>query len=202
MNRTSRLNSNEIKIIKQKLIERCDEKYGKIVCEICKQEYPIEKLVLEHIDNNSFNCNLTNLQLACKKCNYEKNPPKFYNLKGKSLDILRVGESCKISKFELSGFEPEPQSAEMKKNRIAEPKFRNWVENKMRKPPMMIKSEDVMYGGAEFCEVSIQTTERYLKKMCSIEGKYKIIKDIEGNKYLAWKTKYSPYKNFKNKYCN
>ena len=43
-------------------------------CKFCGRSPPEVKLVIDHKDNDNQNNYLDNLQLACRSCNYKKNP--------------------------------------------------------------------------------------------------------------------------------
>lgn len=175
-NRTSRLNSRELKKIKISLRNRDGLK-----CNICKNSLTIKTLIVDHIDNDYSNNNMRNLQLACQSCNIKKNPP--YQSK-KDVDNMRVGGCVGLDE------PPKPQSAEMARNMKSEPMFISWLEKEMKHCNKM-ELEDVVCSGAQFSGVSIDTVRtRYLKKLTSRLGFYDVIEEL-GVKYIVWKsTKY------------
>jgi len=177
--RTTRLNSRELKILKQILLSR-DGPF----CKIGDHEIPFEKLIIDHKDNNYLNEDLDNLQLACQSCNVKKNPA--YRAKKKDVDNVCVRVCAEE--------DPKPQSAEMARNMKSEPLFRYWLDKEMTKNIRM-ELEDVVDSGAEFAGVSVDTVRcRYLRKLVSRLGPYKI-EVIAGTKILAWKPAFFPFKN-------
>lgn len=174
--RTSRANSRELKIIKTYLLAR-DGNF----CKICNIEFPAEKLILDHKDNNHRNWSDENLQLACQSCNIKKDPPYW---KIKDVDNVRV-RVCVEN-------EPRPQSAEMAKNMKSEPLFKCWLKREMTKK-LRMDLEDVIDSGAQFADISIDTVRgRYLKKLVSRLGPYTIVVEL-GVKILVWKEDCFPF---------
>ena len=171
-NRTSRLNSRELKLIKKELKSKNGKK-----CNICKNIFPIKKLIVDHIDNNYLNNNMKNLQLACQGCNIKKNPP--YQ---KERDVDNVCVSKCVSLDEA----PKPQSAEMARNMKSEPMFISWLEKEMQCSNKM-ELEDIVCSGAQYSGVSVDTIRsRYLKKLTSRLGPYSVIEE-SGLKYIVLK---------------
>ena len=117
------------------------------------------KLVIDRIDNEmgyyiqnrdtgKMIPRLANLQLACKSCNNTKdrNNPKV---------------------------EDRKMTPEMVVNRRAEPFFRKWVRGRIEEDGKL-EFDDAVNSGAEFIEISTETTKNYLKKMLSSVGDYEI----------------------------
>lgn len=179
--------------------ESCD---GKVTCAICEKLFKEEQLVIDHIDNDPLNWAPINLQLACRKCNYEKNPPKFYNLKGKSIDNLSGGEReggrDVVNEFINKNLRVD--SFTIWKNRVSEPAFQKWLKQEMTKK-LRMRWKDVINSGAYIAECSPKTTEVYLNKLSSPEGPYHDYTDPDTHeKWIEWKIKHHPYKNKINKY--
>jgi len=176
--RTTRTNSRELRIIKEYLLQNEGN-----ICKICNVEFPTEKLIVEHKDNDFTNWQSDNIQLACQSCNISKNPP--YRKK------RDIDNSCAcVSVFE----EPKPQTAEMARNIKAEPLFRNWLNNEMTRK-LRMELEDVINSGAELAGVSVDTIRgRYLKKLTSRLGPYSISEEL-GEKILIWKNTHFPFNN-------
>ena len=77
------------------------------------------------------------------------------------------------------------QSEEIRLNKIYEPKFRKWIECQvLRYGKILLK--DAVEAGAEITDASTQTIERYIRKMCSIPGKFQIV-EFDGKKYIEYK---------------
>ena len=174
--RTSRANSIELKKIKLKLISV----YG-LICQICNHPMPVEKLIIEHIDNDYTNWNEDNLQLACQSCNINKNPP--YLIK-KDIDF---------SHSLTPDLQPKPQSSEMERNIKSEPLFREWLKKEMTKK-LSLELEHVINSGAEVAEVSTYTVRNnYLRKLTSEAGLIKlsllsVLKQFTGKKRVSLST--------------
>ncbi len=151
---------------RQNLYPIIEDKQGGSFCNICgalpssleanNRDY---KLVIDRIDHEKgyflqnhdtgeLTPRLDNLQLACKSCNNTKdrNRPKV---------------------------EDRKMTPEMIVNRRAEPFFRKWVRGKIEEDGK-IEYDEAVNAGAEFVEISTETTKNYLKKMISSVGDYEI----------------------------
>ncbi len=154
-----------------KLVQRGGEK-----CNKCNKPGNLKTLVIDHIDNNNSNNKLSNLQLLCRSCNNRKNPR---------------GKGKKLSHVYIRGDEHEPPkipSPEMKKNQECEPVFREWLKINMLKRGKM-STTDILDAGAEKADCSQSTINRYLRKVCSFEGKYEVFEE-DGQKYVRFKPEY------------
>jgi len=120
-------------------------------CKCCGLLPSEGQLIVDHKDNDNSNNARENLQLLCRRCNYLKNP-------------RRPVDMCEREKE----YEDETELQNNKKN---EPLFRKYVFCRLNendgKP---IPEKDLCYGGAEHIENSPITCQRYLFKMCSVEG--------------------------------
>jgi|TARA_B110001454_G_scaffold48987_1_gene48184 hypothetical protein len=143
-----------------------EDKQGGSFCNICGAEpKSLEangrdpKLIIDRIDNEKGYYNqdkytgkltvrLDNLQLACRSCNNTKdrNKPKV---------------------------EDRKMTPEMVVNRRAEPFFRKWVHGRIEEDGKL-EYDEAVNAGAEFIEISTETTKNYLKKMISSAGDYEI----------------------------
>jgi hypothetical protein len=150
-------------LTRAELLERNKKRNGgKPRCWICKELIDGTKpgtWVKEHKDNNPKNNKSDNLDIAHRRCNYHKNPPKFYNLKGKSFNSEgeweRVREKLKA------------QSAEFEKGSESKPKFIKWLYKEMLIHGSLYV-EDIRYSGSKVCGAGPDTVyERYLKPECS-----------------------------------
>ena len=122
-------------------------------------------LLLDHVDNNNSNNNLTNLQLLCRRCNYLKNPPNSKPI------------------------ESREKSPEMKANLRMEPYFRNWLHGLILLNHKWLL-EDVIDAGAEKTESSTETIKRYVRKCVSSEGMYEIVEGQKGREYIQFKSEF------------
>ena len=105
-------------------------------------------LVIDHIDNNSCNNRLDNLQLLCRGCNRRKNPHR---------KTIKIYERA--------------MTPEMEKNFTGERNYRNWMIG-MLQTHRHISKDDAINSGAEVTKLSQETVKRYLKKMTSKAGNY------------------------------
>lgn len=121
-------------------------------CKMCGVSGQERQLVIDHIDNDNSNNELSNLQLLCRPCNYRKNP--------------RPVDVCEREKEQ-----PEPLS-EIEINRTKEPQFKTYLAQRINEAET-VPEHDIVYSSAEVCGVSPTTTKRYLLKCCSTEGIYK-----------------------------
>lgn len=120
-------------------------------CRGC-QRLPTERpLVLDHIDNNPKNNKKENLQILCRKCNYEKNPRGPVDL-------------C-----ENENENESENKSELQVNKVKEPKFKSYVHQRMWEEGQVPQS-DIINSGAEHVGISPITAKRYLDKMCSSAG--------------------------------
>jgi hypothetical protein len=169
------------KITKAYLIEKSKaENDGKTICYICENEFKPEQLIKEHKDNNRKNNKEENLGLACRECNYKKNPPKFYKLKGESFDSMC--ERVRVSMQQL----PKAQSAEMDRNQTAKPLFDKWFYSEMLLYQEM-EVEDIKYSGSKIAGVVPSTVlNNYLKPHCSRIGEFEMF-EVDKVKKVKWK---------------
>lgn len=135
---------------------------GELRCYLCSKPLDQAKrmtFVIEHKDNNRKNNYLSNLDIACRKCNYSKNPPMLYILKGKSLncerEMERVSEKLKV------------ETLAMEKNRIGKPAFEKWLYSEMLKHNKL-GLQDVIDSGSFISGVGPDTvSKRWLMPMVS-----------------------------------
>jgi len=141
------------------------------ICKFCQKGPPLVKLVIDHIDNDNKNNNLQNMQLVCRRCNYLKNPRsnRPVNLCVSSNDSIAI-------------------------NRSKEPRFREYVYLRLNIKGTL-EYDDVVNSAAEFLGVSPETTKRYLRKMCSKQGKLEMFMDWDSfNLVYAKRVKSIRYK--------
>lgn len=130
-------------------------------CKNCAVSENQRQLEIDHKDNNNGNNSLDNLQLLCRKCNYKKNPRLAER---EPFDNVWV---CISSQLDIP--------SEIRINREKEPLFRKYLEKRITDEGESSKS-DLVYGGAELLGISPKTSIKYLKKMCSSEGQFQIIR--------------------------
>ena len=130
-------------------------------CQICKISENERELVVDHIDNNNANNSPENFQLLCRRCNYNKNPRLAER---EPLDNVGV---CVSQQLDIP--------MEIRINREKEPLFRTYVLQRIAIEGESEKA-DLVYAGAEKIGISPKTSMKYLKKMCSSEGQFQIIR--------------------------
>lgn len=122
-------------------------------------------LLIDHIDNDNSNNDLSNLQFLCRRCNYLKNP--------------RGNKSI----------QERPSTPEMKKGERMERYFRNWLFGLITENHKWLL-EDVIDAGAERTQGSTETIKRYLRKCISSEGMYEIVEGQQGREFIQFKAEY------------
>jgi hypothetical protein len=159
--------------------KRNHDKYYRILCErdtercfICHKTTDEVNLVIDHWDGDNSNNVLSNLHLMCQSDNIKKNSRG----KGKMMSPVCVSVCDEERIF----------SAEFKRNREAEPKFRHWIYDELRENNQM-SFDDVLNNGAEYAGCSQEAIKRYLKKMCSREGIMQIMEDERKKWYVVRK---------------
>ena len=129
------------------------------------------QLVVDHRDNNSKNNTESNLQLLCRSCNYLKNP------RNEPLDL------CVSNKDRSS----------ISINQEKESKFRKFVYESLDNS-QVVDYDELINSSAEYCDISPETSKRYLKKMCSSLGKLEKFLGFTGfyrsSKRPKWKIRY------------
>ena len=125
-------------------------------CRGCQALETERELIIHHKDNNNSNNSYSNLILLCRKCNYMVHPRLSER---KPLDVC--GGVC----------DSLDRETEITINREKEPKFREYVEFRVREEKE-VTQQDLINGGAELLGCSQKTTRRYLDKLTSSEGKY------------------------------
>ena len=140
--------------------------------ELCKccgklpKETPENKLYLNFKDENQLNEDMSNLQILCRNCIVLKNFRAIPDLE----------------------FDTRSAAPEMKKNIRMEPLFRNWLSG-MIELHHKIPLSEAINSGAEYVDGSPETIKRYLKKMTSNSGNYRIVTGQRGTLFIKWKEK-------------
>jgi hypothetical protein len=116
-------------------------------CKLCGVSGKDVQLVIDHIDNNKKNNNVTNLQLLCRRCNYFKNPRE---------------------PLDLSEREDEGET-ELQKSKRLRPLIRKFILHEINERTE-VPEKDILDGGAEEFSCSQQTIKRILDGMCSFRG--------------------------------
>ena len=125
-------------------------------CRGCQALESERELIIHHKDNNNSNNSYSNQIFLCKKCNYMVHPRLSER---EPLDVC--GGVC----------DSLDRETEITINREKEPKFREYVEFRVREEKE-VTQQDLINGSAELLGCSQKTTRRYLDKLTSSEGKY------------------------------
>jgi hypothetical protein len=172
--------------------KRCNHVQGKDY----RAEHPKRDLVVHHIDNNNSNNAMYNLTLACQPCNIALHPRSKLNIhKGirymreRERERERERDSARSSK--LMDLMRNGLTYEQRKNIEGENKFKEWVEGKVKRHGYW-NLQDVLGAGAVVGNVSIQTTERWVKKLVSSEGLFSTHTMESGEIVLIFKGKIPP----------
>lgn len=158
-----KLNPNQRRRIYEQLVERDGE-----WCQFCERKPPDVKLEIDRLKRELGYGELSNLRLLCKPCNTRRSPRGKKQKNGRS--STEIVES------------PRSFSKEFLKNAEAEPRFRRTVYQLMHKYKT-ISVDDAVDAGCEAAACSIQTGYRYLRKMTSLLGDFKITE----RKEIIWK---------------
>ena len=146
---------------------------GVLTCYICKKQLDEPRrmsYVIEHLDNNRKNNDLSNLDIACRACNLNKNPPMLFKNKGKAFNSERewerVRENLKV------------ETLAMEKNRVGKPVFEQWLYSEMLKHNKLSLT-DVIDSGSFVSGVGPDTVhKRWLLPMVSRVAFLKLDTDI------------------------
>lgn len=120
-------------------------------------------LVIDHKSRNRDDWRPENLRWLCKSHNAR-------NLNG-ALDRVSERENPLKDRVDY-----QAGSAEMQVNDNAEPSYQRWIDAWITQFGYITKKEAIR-AGARVCEVSVQTSRRYLEPLISIEGPYYEVKD-------------------------
>jgi len=93
------------------------------------------------------------------------------------------------SRYADRALHTEEESPEMKVALKKEPEYRKWCfENLI--PPNTLTVDRAVYGGAEACGLSPLTTRRYLKKLVSVDGPFRIGEGERGHQEVLLREDY------------
>jgi len=142
---------------------------------------------LHHLDDDRENNppDGSNWWGLCHSCHRKMHPrgpnkPKPETSAGmKLIEIESVRENVSDSESE----QVRPQTMEMLKNSICEPKFKQWLSDILDEVGV-ISVVDAKNGGAYIAGCSPQAIQRYLDVLCSFVGPYEFFTNEEGKKYI------------------
>jgi hypothetical protein len=125
-------------------------------CAICgRDDKPLD---IDRKDRQKGYGNIKNLQFLCRSCNCKKNPRGLSTRTLHRMGLQRIFD------------QPEIKSAEFKRNTKAEPTFRHWLYDLLRRKGWVILDAELVDSAAEACGCMQTTIQRYLKKVCSSVG--------------------------------
>jgi hypothetical protein len=154
------MNGETRKKLYQKIVKKDAE-----FCRGCGALPHERQLVIDHRDNDNSNNDLSNLQLLCRACNYQKNPRR--PLEGVSESITK--------------------ETELEKSKRTEPLFKAFVMHEINESENnTVLEQDLINSGAEEIGFSPVTGKRYLNKMCSSKGILRRI-SLRKKKFVTYK---------------
>lgn len=184
------------------LIERnISEHNGILCCYICKKPLVEAKrmtYVIEHIDNNPKNNEISNLNISCRSCNKKKDISLIYKahkVKGLTLNYIYTDARKKMLNDRL-----RIDSMAMAKHIHGEPIFRDFAVQ-IVKQKGIIRADELVNAGCELAGIQPKKGYEYLSKMTSLTGELEIIeKDSRDHVILKDEEKKKFIKMFKDKY--
>jgi len=163
-------------------------------CLVCRRRPPaVNRLEIDHADNNTSNWDPDNLHLLCQRCNLKlrqlstrdhKKLIRHYSAINVSERERDLGNVSTHQVKELVDY--RSGSTEMQANSYYETKYREWLLSGIKNNGFITK-EDAVNSGAEVTGCNPITTSRYLAKMTSSAGVLKKIKDGTGSIIITFK---------------
>lgn len=150
-------------------------------CRICRRRGNEKSLVIDHLDNNNDNNELSNLQLLCRRDNSRKNP------RGPARRKILSPVSVRVCELDT----PQISSAEYSKNQEAEPLFRHWLYDNVRTLGE-IEYQEAIDCGAEIANCSQESVKRYIRKLCSSVGIMLIEREADERIFIRLRKAKSP----------
>lgn len=153
------------------------EKFGEMCWNCGARPCGNQKLDIDHIDDDKYNWQPANLQLACRSCNVRKQRhleqrrkyPEFFG-EGAPLYSPSEGESSSpTAKVRQTLGDVSRGGPVFHANALMEPTFRSHLLDRLNQENM-IEWSDAIDDGAEASGCSTETARRYLNKMCSASG--------------------------------
>lgn len=163
------------RIVAELLYERQSGECGMAGPAMACDKGPLE---IDHVDGDPNNWAPNNLRLLCHAHNIaERN-------RQRSASVCEKPESDATEALHRS-VDYTRGSAEMEVTDAAETPFRNYVEARLRNLRQPVPRKALQDDGAEVFGVSIATTDRYLRKLCSGEGRFRVTKPPRGPR-VVW----------------
>ena len=176
-----RFTKNERRIVVVFLVERDGEK-----CDICERTPPEVVLEVDHIDGTyPLSHSPENLRLLCKSCNrgdgnrQRKNRAIQSSKSHSRVSEREGGRNRQLPSTLKDALDYQSGSVEMQASEIYERFFRDWLTNYLEEN-LSIDWNEAIYSGAQVASCSSQSTERYLKKLVSMEGPLLKVKSPSG----------------------
>jgi len=164
------------------------EKQGGFNCYLCKQILTGNDWIYEHVDDDRQHNDFGNIRLAHQSCNVKKkNYPEY--------QVIARNELEKESENLLRGREKEDnEGLERYSSEIAiNIQCRNYTKKFLTEHILTdgrILFNDALWGivndlNEKYNHGSEQAVRRYLNALCSITGKFMIVKNDEGKKIIV-----------------
>jgi hypothetical protein len=167
----NRFTKKERKIVYAFLVEREGEK-----CDICNRAPPKVALEVDHKEGTyPLSNSPENLRLLCKSCNrgdgnrQRKNRASQSSKSDSRVSVREGGRIRQIPSMLKDALDYQSGSVEMQANDLFERSFCHWLFSYIEEN-RSIEWQEAIYSGAQFVGCSSQSTDRYLKKMTSLEG--------------------------------
>lgn len=149
------------------LVERDGEQ-----CSLCGVGPPLE---IDHVNSNLNDLRLSTKRLLCKSCNVKE---QHRLLRFMAESVKRERETGGIVSPVV--VRPEDVSGEIsyesRKNLESEPRYVDWVMERLKPGQMPLSVNDAIYGAAYLFQLSPTTTRKYLMKLASLYGPLEIYK--------------------------
>jgi len=180
----ARMNGPKRKKIYRQLVQRDGE-----VCFIGGEPLNAERSVIDHLDNDNSNNEMSNLHLMCRSMNSVKNP------RGKTKKSKVQSSVCMCAETGMDQYDRiRSNSAEFVKNQQAEPAFKHWLFVELVHH-YRILLEEAINSGAAIARCSQETIKRYLKKETSKVRLYQLIEDNETKEiFIEFKPKWTGFR--------
>ena len=175
---SKRFTKNERRIILGFLIERDGQK-----CDICDRIPPSVVLEVDHKKGTyPLFDSPENLRLLCKSCNRGDGNRQRQNRASKPsesdsrVSVREGGRNRQLPSTLKDTLDYQSGSVEMQANDLFESSFCQWLFSFLEQK-RSIGWQDAIYSGAQFVGCSSQSTERYLRKLTSLEGPLRKVKN-------------------------
>jgi hypothetical protein len=145
-------------------------------CDLCGSTPPEVFLEVDHKEGTYLDYSPEKLRLLCKSCNRADGNRRRQRQSDKSptksvprVSMREWGRSSQSPSTLKDTLDYQSGPVEMQANELFEGDFRNWLFAYLKENGS-IDWDEAIHSGAQFVDCSSQSTERYLKKLTSLEG--------------------------------